>query len=383
MIKVIPLFKPYWDKKEEQACVRALRSTNGAGDGANSKKLIQMLQKILRVFYVFPVTSCSHGLELACLALDVDRGDEIIVPSFTMSSTANCVLRTGATPIFADIDPQTYCIDPADIERVITKRTKGIIVVHYAGMAADMKKIMKIARKHKLFVIEDAAHAIGASYEGKKLGTIGDIGVFSFHASKNVSCGEGGAVVTNRKDLVTSINEIRANGTNRTAFLHGQVDKYTWMRGGSSYFLSDILASIVVSQLGKLQNITRKRTAIAKLYTKILTPFTDDIQLPVISKGTIPNWHIYGISFRNSSGAQRFMGAMKKAGIGAVLHYVALHSSPMGRKISGKKYKTLPVTEHIAETLVRLPVYPGLTKKEFLHITRTFVQYFSSEKNNM
>jgi len=360
----IPLTKPYWGVEEEHVVVKALKTTNGAGDGLYTKKIIEQFQKLLKIRHVFPVTSCTHGLELAVIALGVKPGDEVIIPSFTMSSTANCVLTAGATPVFADIDPRTYCIDPADIKRCITKKTKGIIVVHYAGMPCDMEAIDKLAKKHNLWIIEDAAHAIGASYKGKPLGTFGDVGVFSFHGTKNVSCGEGGVVVTNRDDLVPYIDTYRTNGTNRHAFLRGEVDKYTWVSKGTSYFLSDLLAAIISVQLPKIPFINAKREAIAKAYLRALEPYKKVIQPPIVPNGAKPNWHIFAIKFSSKDLSQQFMTEMKKKGIGATFHYVPLHSAPIGKQVTKKTNRMLPVTDDVSDTLVRIPIYPGLTKKE-------------------
>lgn len=363
----IPLTKPYWGKEEERILVEAIRRSHGSGDGPYTKKLIVQLKKRTGSAHVIPVTSCTHGLELAMVALGIGVGDEVILPSFTMSSTANSVLLRGATPVFADIDPVSLCIDPSDIEKRIMKQTRGIIVVHYAGMACDMEKIISIARKHKLFVVEDSAHALGASYNGKALGTIGDIGVFSFHGTKNITCGEGGVVLTSNTDLAEKMTIYRANGTNREAFLAGIVDKYSWVGIGTSFLLSDLLASIVTVQLKKLPFINKKRTEIASVYTKAFAGYKKFMTVPKVTPGTMPNWHIYALVFKKKQHRDIFLLSMRKYGIDVAYHYVPLHSSTMGRKLAspasgGRSY--LPVTDSIWERLVRLPIYPGLTKKE-------------------
>jgi dTDP-4-amino-4,6-dideoxygalactose transaminase len=363
----IPLSKPFWGKEEERVLVDALHTTIGTGDGRYSKLLTKRLMGILRVPYVFPVTSCTHAMELAIRVINVGPGDEVIVPSFTMTSTANAIVLSGATPVFADIDPHTYCIDPQDVQRLITKKTKGIMVVHYAGMACEMKTLSKIAKKHKLFIIEDAAHAVGASYFGKALGTFGCMGAFSFHGTKNVCCGEGGVLVTNNSKLSEKIHIFRANGTNRHKFLQGLVAKYHWVAPGSSYFLSDILASVVYTQLAKVKEINARRTAISKEYTKAFKEFGGTIQLPIVPEGTNPNWHIYAVKFPTTSSRKSFARAMRAAGIEVSSHYVALHSSPMGRRIAHDR--SLPITDDVAATLVRLPIYPSLTMREIEYIT--------------
>ena len=367
----IPLTKPYWNQKEEKAVICALRKTNGTGDRENTRKLIIQLKKLTGARYIFPTTSCTHGLELAMLSLDLKKGDEVIVPSFTMTSTANCVLIAGATPIFADVDPATCMLSVDDVSQKITSRTKAIIVVHYAGMAASMENLQSLAKKHNLYVIEDAAHAIGALYKGKPLGTCSDIGVYSFHGTKNVSCGEGGAVVTNNKELADKMDLYRANGTNRHAFLAGIVDKYSWMGKGSSYFLSDILAAILVEQLKKLKTINKRRKEIADYYNKKLINWTNLIDLPIVTEGTTPNWHIYAVLFKNPQHRDIFIKKMRAKGIEVSYHYVPLHSSTMGKKLQAEGIKgfssnhlLLPHTERVFQSLVRLPIYPDLTNKQ-------------------
>lgn len=375
----IPLTKPFWTKKEENAATHALRHSTGVGDGLYSKKLVQKLQKLTGARYVFPVTSCTHGLELAMAALTsqglLKPGDEVVIPSFTMSSTANCVILAGAKPVFADIEKTYYCIDPVDIERKITKRTRGVIIVHYAGMPCQMEEISKIAKKYKLFLVEDAAHAIGTMYKGKHLGTLGDIGVYSFHGTKNISSGEGGAVLTNDENLAKYMEIYRANGTNRNAYIRGEVDKYSWVGKGSSYFLSDILSSIVIAQLYQIDKINKLRNRIAFYYTKQLSKLEREglLRLPKVPEHTKPNWHIYAVRFRSEDAATRFIKKMRGKGIEVSRHYVPLHSSPMGVKL-GTHRTHLPITETIAKTLVRLPIYPGLTKKELRYIVSSAVE---------
>jgi len=372
---VIALHKTFCGKEEEQALAGSLRQSNGVGDGFFTKKLDALIKQLTHSSYVFAVPSCTQGLELACRAMDIGLGDEVIVPGFTLSSSANCVVLTGARPVFADIEENTYCIDPKSIERSITKKTKGIIVVHYAGMPANIEEIQKIARKHKLFVIEDAAHCIGAYYKGKMLGTFGDIGVFSFHGTKNVCSGEGGMVVTNNKRLANKMDIFRANGTNRSAFLDHRVALYTWVGLGSSYLMSDYLAALLVVQLKKLSIITKKRTSVAHHFSKVFSSYPG-VHVPVVPVGSVPNWHIYAIRFDTPTQARTFTTHMKEHNITAIRHYVPIHSSPMGRALSGALYQSLPVVERVSETLVRLPIYPGLSKEEISYICRIATDFF-------
>jgi dTDP-4-amino-4,6-dideoxygalactose transaminase len=364
----IPLCKPYWDREEEKSVITAMRKTLGTGDGPNTQKLILILAKYTGVKYVIPTTSCTHGMELVLNSLDIKPGEEIIVPSFTMSSTANSIILAGGKPVFADIDPLFCNIDPIDIERKITAKTRGIMVVHYAGMPAPMKKIKMIARKHNLFIVEDAAHAIGVKYYDRMLGNWGDAGVFSFHGTKNICSGEGGVVLTNRKDIVDKMEIYRANGTNRKQFLDGIVDKYSWVGRGTSFFLSDILASILVPQMKKSNQIIKKRQEIAAKYLKALEKYSDQIILPKVPDHTIPNWHIFAIRLRNYQDRPVFIKYLRQKGIEASYHYVPLHNSPFGIKLAHGRPAHLPVTDEVGKSLVRLPIYPGLKQTEIHYI---------------
>src|SRR3989338_5041540 len=290
----IPLHKPFWGKEEEKAAVLALRSGTGVGDLSYSEELSKYLCKYLSVDFVLPTGSGTAALELACAIL-LKRGNEVIMPSFTFSSCANAVLLVGAKPVFVDIDINSYNIDVSEIEKKITSRTRAIMVVHYAGMSCDMDKIMEIARNNNLFVIEDAAHALGSKYKGDFLGTIGDVGCFSFHGTKNAASGEGGAFVTNDKKIFKMAEIIREKGTNRSSFMRGERKKYSWVRVGRSLILSDILSAIALEQVKKLDKITSLRRKNADHLLKKFAKFSSKIILPVVSEGTNPNWHIFAI----------------------------------------------------------------------------------------
>jgi len=376
----IPLNKPYWGKREEEAVIWAMRTGTGVGDGGNTRVATEKLKTLIGSRYCYLVTSCTSAMDIALLALGLKPEEEVIVPSFTLSATATPVLLAGGRPVFADIDPVTYCIDPIYIEKVITKRTRGIMVVHYAGMAAPMEKILALAKAYKLWVVEDAAHAIGAYYHrgpafgahqgrASHLGTFGIAGAFSFHGTKNVCCGEGGAIVTDDPELSGKIDVLRAVGTNRSAFLAGKVSLYEWVGEGSSYLLSDILASILINQIDRIDRINKKRGQIASFYNKIFQPYSHVIRLPSVPEGAVPNWHIYALKFKTESRRKNFQTKMRQKGIEVSTHYVPLHSSPMGRKLGGDRRK-LTVTEDVARTLVRMPIYPGLTEKEQEYVAR-------------
>lgn len=357
----IPLHKTYWGREEEKAAVLALRSGTGVGDLAFSENLAKAIKKLISADYVLPTNSGTAALELACAVL-LKRGDEVILPSFTFSSCANAILLCGAKPIFCDIDISTYNIDPADIEKRITKKTKAVMVVHYAGMAADMEKIQFISEKFHLDIIEDAAHALGSKYRGVHLGTIGRVGCFSFHGTKNAASGEGGALVTNDKNIARLAEIAREKGTNRSSFMRGERKKYSWVNIGRSLILSDILSAIALEQIKKLEKINSLRRKNASHLLSKLKKLSSKIILPQISSGTDPNWHIFAIRVPKIA-RDKIIGGLRAYGIEAAFHYLPLHSSVMGKKLGYKK-SDLPVSEEVAATLIRLPMHPKLKKSE-------------------
>jgi dTDP-4-amino-4,6-dideoxygalactose transaminase len=313
-------------------------------------------------------------MEATIRALGIGPGDEVIVPTFTFTATANAVVMAGATPVFVDAEEDTFGPDPADIKRMITDKTKAIMVLHYAGMPCRITDICAIAATHGIPVIEDAAHCVGSTYNNTALGTFGTVGVYSFHGTKNVCTGEGGALLTNSEELFDRMEQIHANGTNRRQFLKGQVDKYSWVTAGSSYFLSEVLASIGVAQLPKVPEINAKRSEIAQMYTKCIHPYEQVCSVPRVPHGTVPNWHIYALRMKNRAHAETLLTGLRHAGIGATTHYVPLHSSPFGKTLSGSRYRELPIATDIAETIVRLPIYPGLTPSQVSLISEQTVK---------
>jgi len=361
----IPLHKPFWGRDEEKAAILAMRGGTGVGDLNYSELLSKELSQMISARFVLPTGSGTAALELAC-AYIFKKGDEVILPSFTFSSCANAILLAGGKPVFADIDIQTYNINPADIEKLITKKTKAIMVVHYAGMACDMEEINKIAKTHNLLIIEDAAHALGARYNGLHLGTIGIIGCYSFHGTKNAVSGEGGAFVTNDPKINKVAEIIREKGTNRSSFMRGERRKYSWVRVGRSLILSDILSAIALVQIRKLNQITSLRQKKANYLFKKLLPLSSKIILPRVSRGTDPNWHIFAIRVPRSS-RNRIIKNLKSYGIEAAFHYLPLHTSVMGRSL-GYQDGDLPVTEEVSSTLIRLPIYPQLKNSEMDYI---------------
>lgn len=356
----IPLSKPWFGEEEKKAALKSIKSLQIEGDGAFGQQLEKKMAKYLKANYVLLVTSCTSALELALMTSNIGSGDEVIVPSFTFVSTANAVVRQGAKPVFVDICKNTYNINPEEIKKAITSRTRAIIPVHYAGVGCEMDEIMKIARKHKLLVIEDAAHAIGSKYNGSYLGTIGDVGCFSFHKTKLISCGEGGAFVTNNKKIAYKAFIMREKGTNRKAFIAGKVNKYRWVDKGSSLVLSDILASIALVQFKKLPQIIKCLKNHASYLTASFKELSDKIILPCIPAES--NHSIYPIRISKLF-RDKFINLMRNKGIEASFHFLPLHLAPYAGRFKNKK-SNLPVTEEVCETLVRLPMYPELTKKE-------------------
>jgi dTDP-4-amino-4,6-dideoxygalactose transaminase len=356
----IQLSSPWFDEREGER-VRAALAGRVAGDGPFCKRVESRLAERLGVARVLLTTSCTHALELALLALGIGPGDDVVVPSFTFVSTANAVLRAGARPVFADIEEGTLGLDPIDAERRLTPRTKALIPVHYAGVAAPMVELADLARRKGLLVIEDAAQGYGATLDGKPLGTLGDAGCFSFHETKNLTCGEGGALVLGDDEASRRAEIIREKGTNRSAFLRGEVDKYTWVAEGSSYVLSDVLAAILDAQLDKADEIARRREAVASRYRSELGDWaaTRGVRLPPEMVARASNHHIFYLLFHDGGARDAALQSLRAHGVMAAFHYVPLHSSPHGQAL-GANPGSCPVTDRIASRLLRLPIHPLL-----------------------
>lgn len=335
------------------------------------------MQESFDVRQVLLTTSCTTALEMSAVLYDIGEGDEVILPSYTFVSTANAFYLRGASLKFIDIRPDTMNLDEHLIEDAITEKTKAIVPVHYAGVSCNMDEIMKIAKKHNLYVIEDAAQGVNAKYNGEYLGTIGDIGTYSFHETKNFICGEAGAFVTNHEDLAERAEIIREKGTNRSKFFRGQVDKYTWVDIGSSYLPSDLLAAFLYAQLENMELITSKRKEIFQLYNQALQPLANQglIGLPTIPNGCETNYHMYYILLKDISSRTALIQHLKQKGILAVFHYIPLHSSPVGQTM-GYSVGDLPVTEKVSDTLLRLPFYFELTQDEVHEVVSAIFEYF-------
>lgn len=364
---LIPFNRPYQTGKEIQYIQDVLQRNHLSGDGYYTKITQDFMEKRFGAGKLMLTTSCTHALEMASLLLDLQPDDEVILPSYTFVSTVNAIMLRGARPVFAEITDNTMNIDPQDIEAKITNRTKAIFPVHYAGVGCEMDRIMDIARQYNLFVVEDAAQGVNAKYKDKYLGTIGHIGCYSFHETKNYVCGEGGAIVLNplNRELVERAEIIREKGTNRSKFFRGEVDKYTWVDIGSSYLPSDLLAAFLYAQFEKLEEINELRRLIYNRYDENLKVYekAGRLQLPVIPPDRQSNYHMFYIVLPSEHKRDQVMKSLKANGIMAVFHYIPLHTSPMGTKLGYKK-GDLPVTERIGSCLLRLPMYPGITAEE-------------------
>jgi dTDP-4-amino-4,6-dideoxygalactose transaminase len=361
----IPLQVPFLTNDECQAVGAAILAGQITGNGPVCKDVERELAELTGAKHVLLTTSCTHALELSALCLDFGPDDEVIMPSFTFTSTANAFLLRGARIVFADISPVTFNLDPEDVRKRITSRTKAIVLVHYAGMACDMEKFVALARENKIALIEDAAQGVDAGWHGQHLGTIGEIGCFSFHSTKNITCGEGGAFLTNDDRIADRANIIREKGTNRHAFLRGEVDRYSWVSPGSSYVLSDLLAAILQGQLKNRAYIKSARRQIWHRYREALIPMQGryGITLPIIPEGADPNYHLFSFLVGNQQRRDQVLAALQRNGVGAAFHYVPLHSAPFFEGRGGTRSEELPGTATVSSGLIRLPLFPGLSEE--------------------
>jgi dTDP-4-amino-4,6-dideoxygalactose transaminase len=372
----LPLHRPWFDDHETAAARDALAAGHVAGDGPRGRELEALLCNVTGALAVLVVNNCTAALEIAVQAAGLGPGDEVILPSFTFVSTANAVLRAGCTPVFADIDPVSWNLDPADVRRRLTPRTRAIMPMHYAGMACDMASLDAIAAAHGLIVIEDAAHGVNASYDGRALGTLGALGAISFHETKDLVCGEGGALLIRDDERLMHAAEIlREKGTDRTAFLRGERDKYTWVGVGSSWVLSDILAAIAVQQFRKLPEITRRKTAQAARLIEALEPYRSVVQRPAVPDRAQPNWHVFAVLV-DPARRDWVLRALRAEGVGAAFHYVPLHSAPFARESRDIAAVDLPVTDRVAASLVRLPISAAFTDQDCTDVITACTKVF-------
>jgi dTDP-4-amino-4,6-dideoxygalactose transaminase len=358
---IIPFNKPYLTGKELHYIAEAHARGQLAGDGHFTKLCGTWLEHRTGCHKALLTHSCTAALEMAAILVDIQPGDEIIMPSYTFVSTANAFLLRGGVPVFVDIRPDTLNIDETLIEAAITARTKAIVPVHYAGVACEMDAIMDIANRHKLLVIEDAAQGVLASYKGRALGSIGHLGCYSFHETKNIISGEGGALLINDPALIERAEIVREKGTNRSNFFRGQVDKYTWVDIGSSYLPGEIIAAFLWAQMQEADSITTQRLAIWQHYHAAFEALEQGgrVQRPVILVGCNHNAHMYYLLLKDLVDRTELINAMKQHDINCVFHYVPLHTSPQGL-VCGRATGELPVTTDLADRLVRLPLWVGL-----------------------
>ena len=376
-MKRISFNKSFLAGNELKYIEQAVLSGQIKGDGPFTKKCNAWMEQKFNAKKVLLTTSCTSALEMSAILCVIKPGDEVIMPSYTFVSTANAFVIRGAKPVFVDIRPDTLNIDETKIEAAITQKTKAIVPVHYAGVGCEMDTIMRIAKKHNLFVIEDAAQGVIAKYKGKFLGTIGDLGTYSFHETKNYSSGEGGAIVINNPEMIERAEIIREKGTNRSKFFRGEVDKYTWVDVGSSYLPSEIIAAFLFAQLEKTEKINQKRLEIWQNYYDGLKELEEKkvLRLPIIPDDCQHNAHMFYIILRDEKTRNDLMDFLKKEkNILSVFHYVPLHSAPMGKKTAPNNPE-LPITNNLSGRILRLPFYYNLTTKEQNYIIESVKRF--------
>lgn len=362
--------------RELEYMQQAVNNFHISGDGEFSKKCHALLERELGVSKVLLTTSCTHALEMAALLLDIQPGDEVILPAFTFVSTVNAFVLRGARPVFIDIRPDTLNMDENLLENKLSVRTKAIVPVHYAGVGCEMDAIMRIANQNHIPVVEDNAHGLFGRYQGRYLGTFGALATQSFHETKNFSCGEGGALLINDPRFVERAEIIREKGTNRSRFFRGQVDKYTWVDIGSSFLPSDLLAAHLYAQLESRPKIQNHRQCVWKYYFKNLQDWADthQVQLPHIPKHVEQSFHMFHLLLPSLDLRQGLIAHLRQHDIDSVFHYLPLHLSDMGLKFGGQPGQC-PVTERVSDQLVRLPFHNALTEEEQARVVQAIKEF--------
>lgn len=379
---MIPFNVPPYIGSEQEYIRQVIEARKICGDGAFTKKCNAWLEDRFHAKKVLLTTSGSTALDMAALMCGIEPGDEVILPSFTFSSTANSFVLVGAKLVFVDIRPDTMNIDEKKIEAAITEKTKAIAVVHYAGVACEMDTIMDIARRHHLMVVEDAAQGVMSSYKGRALGTIGDFGCYSFHETKNYSMGEGGAIVINNPEYIEQAEILREKGTNRSKFYRGQVDKYTWVDFGDSYLPSELNAAYLWAQLEKADEINNDRLLSWNRYYEALKPLADagKLELPVIPDGCEHNAHMFFVKLRDLKERTDFITHMKNCNISSVFHYIPLHSAPAGLKFGRFAGEDVYTTKE-SERLARLPMYYGMSRDDTEKVIAATIDFTARREN--
>lgn len=371
----IPFNKPPYTGNEDQHVISAMRSGKMSGDGEFTLRCQSWFEEKLNCKKALLTPSCTQALEMAALLIDIQPGDEVIMPSYTFVSTANAFVLRGAKIVFVDVRADTMNIDESLIEAAVTDKTKAIVPVHYAGVACEMDTIMSIAKRHNLFVIEDAAQAMMSTYKGKALGTIGHMAAYSFHETKNyTSGGEGGLLIINDEQFVVRAEIIREKGTNRSLFFRGMIDKYTWVDVGSSYLPGELQAAYLFGQLEKADQINKARHDVWDYYFNALQEVFKDgrVELPSIPGDCAANAHMFYIKVRDIDVRSKILDILKKQGIGAVFHYIPLHSAPAGLRL-GRFHGTDVNTTIESERLIRLPIWYGMQEAEMEQVTTAVI----------
>jgi dTDP-4-amino-4,6-dideoxygalactose transaminase len=375
---MIPFNKPLIIGKEQEYLIKVIEKGRFSGSGEFSQKCGEILQQKIGCAKAIMTPSCTAALEMAGLLCNLKPGDEVIMPSFTFVTTASAFALRGAELVWCDIREDTKNIDETKIESLITPRTKAVMVVHYAGAACQMDMIRDICRRHKLFLVEDAAQAIDCSFNGKPLGSIGDLAALSFHETKNIQCGEGGALLVNNPDMVERAQFLRDKGTNRIHFNQGLVDKYTWVELGSSFLMSELQAAFLYPQLLDSQAINQNRLNTWNLYYRLLEGELPGKTLPITPPNAEHSGHMFYIMLDNQQQRQKLIAFLENNGIMAIFHYVPLHWAPYWKG----KYDniSLPITEKVSETLLRLPMYYNMTGKEVKYVVKYITRFFKETK---
>ena len=371
----IPFNRPTQAQGDASYLQQALSSGKLSGDGQFTARCHHILEQAVGVPKALLTTSCTHALEMAALLLDIKEGDEVIVPAFTFVSSVNAFVLRGARPVFADIRPDTMCIDEGHLEQLITPRTRAIVAVHYAGVSCEMDTISALALNSGACVIEDNAHGLFGSYRGRMLGSLGRMATLSFHETKNLTCGEGGALLVNDATLIERAEIIREKGTDRSKFFRGQVDKYGWVDIGSSYLPSEVLAALLCAQLEDRQRIQQCREVIWVKYHEMLKKWAVDrgVTLPTVPPSCAQAFHMFYMVMPSASAREKLIAHLGAKGILAVWHYQPLHTSKVGKMYGGKD-GDCPVAERVAEQLVRLPFYTTMTDEEQLIVVEALYE---------
>lgn len=380
----IPFNKPYVSGLEYDYMAQAAKNGHLSGDGKFTKQCHALLEESLGVKKAFLTTSCTHALEMSALLLDLQPGDEVIVPSFTFVSTINAFCLRGAKPVFVDIRPDTLNLDERLLESAITERTKAIVPVHYAGVGCEMDTIMEVANRHGIAVVEDNAHGLFGTYKGKLLGTFGALATQSFHETKNFTCGEGGALLVNKPDYIERAEILREKGTNRSRFFRGMVDKYTWVDLGSSWLPSDLLAAFLYAQLEQRVDIQERRKRIWNYYWEHLGEWADmhGVRLPIVPEHCEQPYHMFYILMPSLEERTALIDHLKERSILSVFHYLPLHLSDMGVKFGGK-VGDCPVTEDVSDRLLRLPFYNDMTEDDLAEVVAAIYAFEDWRKTEL